>query len=334
MVPMHMFPIGRVLPLTLISGLLLQSQTPAKPDPSAPKRRIAVFEFDNAARAAATGPYAFLQPARPDVGKAAADLLIARLVQHGSIMVIERDALNKLITEQNLTNSDRSDPSTAAKLGKILGVDAIVLGSVIKYNFEDKTSRSGGRAGVMGFGASSPKIKHNLSAQVEINARVVSPDTAQVLNVAQGEGDIARSEKLDYSQMATLMQGKGEFHDSMMSEAMDTAVAQLAADLEKTLPNLPIHAVVVNGLVADANDAGRLILNVGALNGVKQGDHLRIWRPGKEIRDPATGRVLTRDDRLLGDAVVVEVENTFATAAYKGAEPVKVGDVVKGPVKE
>ncbi|SRR5579884_3127924 len=332
---MRIFLLERVLALALASGFAVQGQTPAQQAGSSQKRRVAVFEFSNDARSSTATPYPFLQNAGPDLGKAAADLLITRLVQNGSVVVIERDAINKLLAEQNLTNSDRTDPRTAAKLGQILGVDAIVLGSVTKYDFEDKTTTSGGRrAPFAGIGGSSPKIKHDLSGHVEITARVVSPDTAQVLTVSQGQGVVERSEKLDYSQMAALMQGRGEFHDSIMSEAMDKALAQLAADLDKSLPQVPVHAVVINGLVADASDSGRLILNVGALNGVKPGDHVQIWRSGKEIRDPATGRVLTRDDTLLGEAVVVSAENAFSVASYKGTQPVKVGDIVKGPVKQ
>jgi len=323
----------RVLALALISASLAQCQTPSQQS-TAPKRRIAVFEFENAARSNPAGPYAVLQGAGPDLGKTAADLLITRLVQSGCVVVIERDALNKLLAEQNLTNSDRTNPTTAAKLGQILGVDAIVLGAVTKYDFDVKTSRSGGHAAVMGFGGSSPKIKEDVSGRVEISARVVNVDTAQVLSASQGDGVVARSEKVDYSEMSAVMMGKGQLHDSVMSDAMDKAISQLAAGLEKTLPEVPLRALVINGLVADASDSGRLILNVGALSGIKRGDRLQIWRSGKEIRDPATGQVLTRDDRLLGDATVESVENAFSVAAYHGSEPVKVGDIVKSPVKQ
>ena len=332
MCQMHILGVGRVLALGLLSGFLVQSETPAKQAGPPVKRRVAVFDFDNAARA--SSPFPFLQATGPDAGKAAADLLITRLVQNGSVIVIERDAINKLLAEQNLSNSDRTDPRTAAKLGQILGVDAIVLGTVTKYDFDDKTSRSGGRPGFMGFGASSPKLKQDLNAHVEINARVVSPDTAQVLTVSQGEGLVERKEKLDYAEMANLMSGKGGVHDSLMSEAMDKAVSQLTAELAQSLPQAPIHAVVINGLVADANDSGRLILNVGSRNGVKKGERLEIWRAGKEIRDPATGRVLTREDILLGEAIVNTVNDGFSIASYKGTQAVKIGDAVRSPAKQ
>src|ERR1700745_3438111 len=90
-----------------------------------PKKRVAVFDFDNAAvQDGMKLPFVEMNP--PNLGKAAADLLITKLVQDGNVSVIERNAIDKLLAEQNLTNSDRTDPVTAAKLGKVLGVEAII----------------------------------------------------------------------------------------------------------------------------------------------------------------------------------------------------------------
>jgi len=73
---------------------------------------------------------------------------------------------------------------------------------------------------------------------------------------------------------------------------------------------------------------------VGSRNGVRQGDRLQVWRPGKEIRDPVNGKVLMRDDTLLGEASVTTVTEISAIATYKGTEPVKVGDLVKSFPKQ
>src|SRR5262245_6911397 len=97
------------------------------------KKRIAIFDFDNAA---VQGPATmmFMQSGtQANPGKSAANLLVGRVVKDGIASVIERGELEKLFSEQNLTNSDRTDPATAAKLGRILGVDVIVLGSVTNY---------------------------------------------------------------------------------------------------------------------------------------------------------------------------------------------------------
>jgi Flagellar assembly protein T, C-terminal domain len=118
-----------------------------------------------------------------------------------------------------------------------------------------------------------------------------------------------------------------------MNECMDNAVAQLAGELKVAIPKLPARSSVIEGLVADANGSGQLILNVGAHDGIKLGDHLQVWHAGKEIRDPVSGKFLMRDDTLLGEAVVTTVNDISSVAQYKGTDPVQVKDVVKGMPK-
>src|SRR5215831_11672257 len=155
-----------------------------------PKKRVAVFDFENAAiQGGITSP--FFQNKAPDMGKAAAELLITKLVKGGNVSVIERNAIDKLLAEQNLTNSDRTDPVTAAKLGRVLGVDAIILGTITHYDYADQTTGGGG-ARLAGFGGSSTKTKHDIDAKVQISTRLVSPDTAEVLAVSQGAGEVKR----------------------------------------------------------------------------------------------------------------------------------------------
>ncbi len=307
----------------------LQSAEPAIQ--SGTKKRVAVFDFDNAAIGGGISiPFADSSP--PNVGKAAANLLISRLVQDGKVTVVERSAIDKLLAEQNLSNSDRTDPQTAAKLGRVLGVDGIILGSITHYDYQDKTTGGGGvRFG--GFGGASMSTKHDIKAHVQISARLVSPDTAEVLAVSEGVGDVDKKgvkvDMRDSSNVAMIM--SGNTNNPLMNEAMDKAIVQLSSQLNQNFPKLPPRKLSVEGLVADANDSGRLILNVGSQNGVKEGDHLEIWRTGKEIRDPATGKVLLRDDTLLGEAVVTKANENFSIATYQGTEKVNTGDTVRSP---
>ena len=301
---------------------------------TATKKRVAVFDFDNAAvKSGMSSP--FFTTGQANLGKAVADLLLNRLVQSGSVSVIERSALDKVLSEQNLTNSDRADALTAAKIGRILGVDAIILGSITQYDFDDKTTGGGG-ARLGGFGGSSMKVKHDSKASVQISARLVSPDTAEVISVAQGSGVVEKKGvKVDIRDTSRSMAVfTGATNSPLMTEAMDHAVTELATRLDGNLTKLPPRTPVIEGLVADAASSGRLILNVGANHGVKQGDRLQVWRLGKEVRDPATGRLLMRDDTLLGEAVINTVQEISSIASYGGTEAVKVGDIVKSPPRQ
>lgn len=57
-----------------------------------------------------------------------ADILITELQSNPRIRVIERDALQKLLDEQNLAQEKRTDPATSARIGKILGAQHMIVG--------------------------------------------------------------------------------------------------------------------------------------------------------------------------------------------------------------
>ncbi len=91
---------------------------PGATAPQGRKKRVAIFDFDYAtvqtASAAAFGT-------NVDVGKGITDLLVKYLVQDGTYSVIERQALDKILAEQNFSNSDRANPNPAAKTRQTVG---------------------------------------------------------------------------------------------------------------------------------------------------------------------------------------------------------------------
>jgi curli biogenesis system outer membrane secretion channel CsgG len=298
------------------------------------KKRVAVMNFDYAAvRSSSTAVFG----SDVDVGKGIADLLVTRLVNDGKYSVIERKQLDKIISEQNFSNSDRANPDTAAKIGRILGVDAIIVGSVTQLGRDDQSRGVGGGAlgGVTGRfgigGAGTRKAK----AVVGINARMVSTDTAEILAVAEGKGQSTRSGiTLVGSGGSSNASGGGgidmsshNFADTILGEAVGQAVTEVAQQLDDKAASLPTKVLQISGLVADVS-GNTLILNVGSKAGVKAGDHLGVFRQGRQIKDPATGKVLKTIESKLGDVTITEVDDTSATGTYSG-QPPKVGDTVR-----
>jgi hypothetical protein len=121
--------------------------------------------------------------------------------------------------------------------------------------------------------------------------------------------------------------GSSNFANSILGEAVNAAVANLGQQLDDKAESLPTVKVVVSGLVADVT-GNTLIMNVGTKAGVKVGDHLGVFRKGKEIRDPATGKVLKTIETRLGDVTITEADETSSTGSYAGQAP-KVGDAVR-----
>ena len=88
--------------------------------------------------------------------------------------------MDKILTEQNFSNSDRANPTSAAKLGKILGVDAIIVGSVTQFGGENQNTKVGGGGGGWG-GYGIGGFSHKKSKAIcVVDARLVNIDTAGV----------------------------------------------------------------------------------------------------------------------------------------------------------
>ncbi len=62
------------------------------------------------------------------VRRGIADILITEFQRNRGIQVVERDALQKTLEEQDLATAGRVDPETAAKVGKVLGAQHMVVG--------------------------------------------------------------------------------------------------------------------------------------------------------------------------------------------------------------
>jgi len=109
------------------------------------KKKIAVIEFSN------------LDKSVTLLGKYLAEELITSLflISPGQFEVVERSQLHQVLAEHKLSTTGLLDAKAMNKIGKILGVDAIVTGSVT-----------------------------DLDSHVKVNARLVSVSTAKIFAVA------------------------------------------------------------------------------------------------------------------------------------------------------
>jgi curli biogenesis system outer membrane secretion channel CsgG len=305
---------------------------PAPAPQQGPKKRVAVLNFDYGTVKTVV---AAIFGTDQDVGKGITDLLVQKLVQDGRYSIIERAALDKVLAEQNFSNSDRADPTSAAKIGRVLGVDAIILGSITKFGRDDKSvgAGGGGRSGWTRVIAGASK--KDSKAEVAITARLVNTTTGEILAAVTGNGQSKRSGFALGGGGGNYGGGGGgavdmtssNFAETILGEAVTSAVADTATQLDNAAANLPTVKAAYSGLVADVS-GNTLIINVGSKVGVRVGDKVEISRAVRTVKDPATGKVLKTVTSKLGDATVTEVDPDSATVTYSGATPPKVGDVV------
>ncbi len=293
----------RILFLATLAVLVCATATTAAAQ--ARKRRVAIMDFDYATVHSGVSAM-FGQDV--DVGKGIADLLVSYLVKDGTYSVIERKALDKILAEQNFSNSDRANPASAAKIGKMLGVDAIIVGSITEFGNETKNTKVGGAGGGLGgFGLGGFGHKKS-KAIVALNARLVDIDTGEILGVAEGKGESSR-------ESTSLLGGGGNWHgfgaggadfgssdfqNTIIGEAVKAAVEQMKTEVIADNTKLQVRQVIVSGLVA-AVDGGQVILNVGAKAGVKVGDQLNVEPDVDDVSSIATA--VSGTGFKVGDAV-------------------------------
>ncbi|MCC6363645.1 MAG: curli production assembly protein CsgG [Bryobacterales bacterium] len=299
------------------------------------KRRVAVVNFDYST----VSNYVYsIFNTNVDIGKGVADLMVDQLVADGAYQVYERKAMEKILAEQNFSNSDRANPTSAARIGQLIGVDAIIMGSITQFGRDDKKTEIGaigrvtGRYGISGIGKKESK------AVVGISARIVNVDTGEVVVTASGNGESSRSgTALLGSGGGTSGSGGGyadmtssNFAGTLIGEAVKKAVATTTKQLDASASRVPVRTIRLQGLVADFSN-GAIIINIGSKAGVKVGDKFEIARAGREITDPATGRVFKRITDHLGEIVITQVDELSATGKFTGPGEPRVGDMARTP---
>ena len=286
------------------------------------RRRVAVLDFDYATvHSFVTG----LMGSDVDIGKGVAAQLLSDLAQNGTYTVLERAQLDRILNEQNLQQDARSDASSAARLGRLLGVDAIIIGSITTFQREDKNINLG--------------MRRETKATVAIDARIVQIGTGEILAVAHGRGESKRARmKTDDDNHPVYRSGQdmwsADLASTLLGEAMRAAVDSLVATLVAAAPKIP-HTetvAVLAALVADVSGS-ELIINVGTAGGVKVGAEYAVLRPGRDIKDPVTGAVLRHMTSPVGKIKITSADAGSATGTLTGdpahaSDPAHVGDCV------
>ena len=311
------------------------TSAPGAAAPQAPqgrKKRVAVFDFDYATVKTNS---AALFGTDIDVGKGIADLLVKNLVTDGTYSVIERKQLDKILAEQNFSNSDRANPASAAKIGKILGLDAIIVGHHAVWERDQRIRISAAAAaasadsGSVGLATRNPRPT---SCSMRVSW-ILTPRKFWVWRKARA---IQRSSKSAGRrwQLARLRRGRG----GLRFERLSTNHHRRGREGRRRSNDRGRHRVgaqaagariiKVEGLIA-AVDGDQIVLNVGAKTGVKVGDHLSVERVTSTIKDPATGAVLRKMTSKVGEVQVTDVDDISAVCKPLSGNGFKIGDVAK-----
>ena len=160
-------------------------------------------------------------------GEAAAELMTQSLVAHGAD-VVERTQLEAVLREQRLGSSGTLDPATVRKVGRILGVDALFVGTVVQSLPEQSYLVT-----------SAPE---NVLTQVTPVSRANLAPGLPLMGVPNSQVVTAAASASLVSRMVSVETGSILWSASMSYDGLDTASALRAitgAFVESLLPVWP-----------------------------------------------------------------------------------------------
>jgi curli biogenesis system outer membrane secretion channel CsgG len=263
------------------------------------KLRVAVVRFDNNSTWHWWGD---------QLGEAAADVFVTALMDSGRFSVIERQKVDEVLIEQDFGASGRVTPQTAAQIGKMLGVDLLLTGSVSEFSI----STTGGAIKSLGVGVTTGKVV--------LQARLVNTTTGEI--VVAGEEE---NKKNLVGAHYKGMNFKQTYDYGLANEVMHPAVEKIVSEIVEKSKGLSSSSN--SGRVVKV-EGKRVWINVGADAGAKIGDEFEVIRQGEELIDPDTGLSLGAEEEKVGKVVVVEVKDKYSIATIESGN-VQAKDYLK-----
>jgi len=270
------------------------------------KKRVAVAEFQD-------------RSGHRGAGQGVADMLITALVKSGEFNVVERKELDKVLAEQRLGQSGALTPQTSPAVGKLLGVDLLVLGSISELGTKDRNVSGGTNL----FGA---KVNAK-TARAAVDIRLVNTSTGEIVAAETEEGTEStvglggRYKDINFADFS-------QWNDTDIGKAAREAIDETVSLITKNLAKVPW-----SGRIIKVGADGSVIMKPGSEGNVKSDMEFEVFHPGEELKDPDTGLVLGHEEAKVGRIKVTEdmLNGKAAKAKIMTGSGLQAGDFVREP---
>ena len=262
-----------------------------------PKLRVGVVNFQNKTPSRQIG-----------LGEAAADILGTILQKTGRFIIIPQQDVASILEQQSLGASGAIDPGTAAKMGKILGLNAIVTGAISAYSEAEE-------------GADYLVVKSKKQiARVTVDYRIVDTTTGIQIAADSGQGVYEKKTGGAFG-LGSKSSYDADLRDGALRDALTKAMVNMQKQFERQ---------EWSGRIAKIS--GRTVyLNAGQKTGLVVGDIMIVQELGEEIIDPQTNVSLGRAPGPVKGEVMVTgyFGNDGSVATVKSGTGFNVNDLVK-----
>ena len=262
-----------------------------------PKLRVGVVNFKNKTPSKNIG-----------VGEAAADILGTILQKTERFIIIPQQDVQSVLDQQALGASGAIDPASAAQMGRILGLNAIVTGAVSAYSEAEE-----------GSDYLVYKTKKQI-ARVTVDYRIV--DTTTGIQIAADSGQGVYEKKTGGALgLGSKSSYDADLRDGALRDALTKAMVNMLDQFERQ---------EWTGRIAKIS-GGTVYLNAGQKTGLTVGQMLVVQELGDEIIDPQTKVSLGRaPGNVKGEVMITGFfGKDGSVATVRSGTGFKVNDLVK-----
>src|SRR3990170_624719 len=259
-------------------------------------------------------------PGLKTVGAGASKMLETALVKSGNFEVFTRQEMDKVMKEQALGQTGAITPQSAAKVGQLIGVNAIVIGTVTEFG-EKKSGTSVSGQTMRALTGGNNRRNQGLAGALlssgglgfsKAEARVVID--VQLIDTTTGRIILAESSEGTESSMGVSIAGVStgsSIDDTQVGKALRKSIRRLVNAISKQMANTPWSAKIVKATGRD------IIINAGTNSNVQPGSSFLVYKKGEELKDPSTGESLGFEETLAGEAMATQIMERVTKAMVK-----------------
>jgi len=250
------------------------------------KRKVAIARFSNETQYAKG---LFYDKENDPLGKQTVDILSTKLAASNKFILLERQDLDKIISEFEYTGSEDYQK---------IGADYLIIGSITEF----------GRKNVGKVRAFSRSKTQTVQASVSV--RLVDVSTGQIIysEEAKGEAETANKTVMGFGE-------RTDYDATLSDKAISAAISQLVENIINNCMDRPWKSYILS------NDENGIIISGGKSQGLKVGDVYEVVQKGKNVKNPQTGMMMELAGKKMGKVRIDLLEgdnpqNEFAMVSF------------------
>ena len=215
-------------------------------------------------------------------------MLESALYDSGRFVLVEREKLKTVLSEQDLAASGRTAKANkVAKTGLIRSARYIATGAIT----EVEESQSGGDGG---FRIKNLRIgggKSEAHVALALIVKLIDTTTGELAAKKRIVGKAGKSNLRLGLNLKGFGGNLGGFKKTPLGQAAQDAINKASTFIAKEMETFPFE-----GSVIKVASSGQVIINRGSKYGVEEGQLLTIEEAGEVLLDPETGEILDQEE--------------------------------------